>query len=114
MEFENLSSTDVMDWSAVNGTCLQGYVDASYEDLKACFGQHCQGDKHRTDAEWVLKFDNGTVATIYNYKDGKAYLGEDGLAVKDIRDWHVGGRSSYAIDLVNYVLEAFYARTLAA
>ena len=76
-----------------SGTCLQGYVDVSYAKLVEVFGKpHSKGDEYKVDAEWVVKFEDGTLATIYNYKTGKNYLGKkEGQAVKNIRDWHVGG-----------------------
>jgi len=83
-----------------NGTHLQGYIDASYSELCTTFGEPSEGCGYKTDAEWVLKFDDGTIATIYNYKDGKAYLGEDGLPKQDIRDWHIGGFNKKAVELV--------------
>jgi hypothetical protein len=59
-----------------NGTYLQGYLLARFEDLEAVFGESAgAGDK--TTQEWSLKFEDGTVATIY--------------------DWHVGGASPQAL-----------------
>lgn len=96
-------------WEAVNGTCLQGYVYANYTDLVECFGQPEEGDGYKVDAEWVLQFSDGVVATIYNYKDGKNYCGDEGLDVHDITDWHVGGRSARAVANVDAMLERHYA-----
>ena len=91
--------------SQVNGTHLQGYVKVTYAELKRVFGkEHCDGDGYKVDAEWMLEFDNGTVATIYNYKDGKNYCGRSGLAKSKITDWHVGGISKDAVKCVERAL----------
>ena len=92
-------------WDDVNGTSLQGYVNVTYAQLKRVFGQeHSTGDGYKVDAEWMLKFEDGTVATIYNYKAGKNYCGETGKAKTKITDWHVGGRNPRALALVEAVL----------
>ena len=98
--------------SLINGTCLQGYINTSYRDLVECFGEpHCDGDGYKVDAEWMLRFEDGTVATIYNWKDGKNYCGEDGLAVEDITEWHIGGyRGTDAQGRVEECMNAYLAR----
>ena len=84
----------------VTGTSLLGYVNVSYATLVELFGDPFTGDDvdgYKTDAEWHVEIDKGNKDTgfvaIYNYKDGKNYLGADGLNVADITDWHVGGRT---------------------
>lgn len=86
-----------------HSTWLQGYIDISYAELVEAFGPpHHTGDEYKTDAEWELQTPDG-LATLYNYKDGKNYNGEEGLAVEDIRDWHIGG-ADYAV--VDHIFEA--------
>lgn len=87
----------------VNGTHLQGYVDTSYERLVSLFGEPCTG-WGKTDAEWEILFDDGLVATIYNYKDGKNYCGSMGLELDEIRDWHIGGHDKVVVERVKAVL----------
>ncbi len=71
--------------------CLNGELDISYAKLVELLGEPNAGtDGYKTDAEWSIEFD-GVPFSIYNYKDGKNYLGSDGLDVEDIRDWHIGG-----------------------
>jgi len=89
------------------GTSLQGYVDVKYNDLVELFGEPCEGDEYKVDAEWVIEFNDGTIATIYNYKDGPNYGEEYGY--KDIRNkntnWHVGGKNERALAHVIHALE---------
>ena len=101
MNFLTHNETNV----SVNGTCLQGVIGADYSILCELFGEPTEGDNYKTDAEWLVEFADGTVATIYNWKNGKNYCGEDGLDVDDICEWHVGGNSSRAVLLVEQVME---------
>lgn len=99
MKFVKATNKDVC------GTCLQAYLQISYADLVRIFGrQHSKGDGYKTDAEWRFKFADGTIATIYNYKDGRSYLGRKGLAVKNIANWHVGGNDLRAVDALEAVI----------
>lgn len=89
---------------STGGTSLMGYVTMSYADLVEAFGEpNSIGDGYKVDAEWILEIDD-TIVTIYNYKTGKNYNGEDGNDVKDITDWHVGGFTETAVDLVKEAL----------
>lgn len=91
--------------SELNMTSLQGYVNTNYETLVACFGEPvAQYDDYKCDCEWNIKFADGVVVSIYNWKDGKNYCGEEGLDVEDITDWHVGGHRG--TDAVGRVEEA--------
>ena len=78
-----------------NGTSFQAYIETSYGNLVHHLGNpHITAEESKdgkTDAEWGFKFPDGTIATIYNYKDGPNYLGEKGKAVEDIILWHIGG-----------------------
>jgi hypothetical protein len=84
----------------VGGTFLQGYIKASYDQLVKTFGEphDPNGDNYKTDVEWAFEFADGTVATLYNWKNGKNYLGEaEGLELNDIYEWNVGGNSDKAV-----------------
>ena len=85
-------------------TSLQGYVDTTYKKLVDAFGEPTGNDGYKTDAEWDLVFEDGTVASIYNYKDGKNYNGDDGVDVENITDWHIGGYNKLAVERVTELL----------
>ena len=76
-------------------TSLQGYVNATYDELVAAFGEPGPSDGYKSDAEWDGLLD-GVVFTIYNWKNGKNYCGAEGADVHYITHWHVGGRSAQA------------------
>ncbi len=76
----------------INGTHLITCIDVSYKKLKRVFGKPIKNpDGYKVDAQWIIKFEDGTLATVYNYKSGKSYLGKEGEPVTKIRDWHIGG-----------------------
>ena len=87
----------------VNGTSLMNEFSESYSNLVKVFGlPNGKSDGYKVDAEWIIITPEG-VATIYNYKDGKNYLEEQGLEVKDITEWHIGGHSE---EVVKYIIGA--------
>jgi hypothetical protein len=93
-----------------NMTSLQGYINTSYADLVACFGPSDPNsiDDYKSDAGWTITFADGVVATIYNWKDGPNYCGEDGTPVEFITEWHIGGhRGTDAEGRVKEVMDAY-------
>jgi hypothetical protein len=93
-----------------SGTCLQGYINAGYDEITSAFGYPLSVDflDNKVDAEWDIEFEDGTVATIYNWKNGKSYLGAEGLHLCDIKQWNIGGYDKSAVDKV---LNAINAKT---
>lgn len=91
------------------GTSLQGYLDVDFATLKRAFGKPMlyKDNGAKIDAEWVLRFNDEVIVTIYNYKDGKNYCGSKGTATTKIRDWHIGGKSELAVNLVNQALREY-------
>ena len=87
------------DLISVNGTHGLGQIHATYAQLVSTFGEPLKEgfDDYKSDAEWLVQFEDGTVATIYNWKNGKNYCGsEEGIPTQDIDDWHIGGRGEQA------------------
>jgi hypothetical protein len=85
-------------------SCLQGYVKTTYSHLCELFGKPTDGDGCKVDAEWVIKFEDETVATIYNWKDGKNYNGDSGMNVEEITDWHIGGKDKESVARIKEVV----------
>lgn len=71
-------------------TCFQDEVITTYDKLWSLFGRPLPGDGYKVDAEWVIEFSDGVVATVYNWKNGPNYLGP-GPSVRFIDLWHIGG-----------------------
>ena len=84
----------------ISGTSFLGDIGLDYYDIVSRLGRPQDGDGYKVDAEWNIEFDDGTVATLYNWKNGRNYCGEDGLDLHQIDEWHIGGFNSYAIDRV--------------
>lgn len=80
----------------VNMTSLQGYMPARYDQLVAVFGEPDELGGDKTTAEWCLQFEDGTVATIYDWKEYQTPMG--------MYNWHIGGKSKTAVARVQ---EAF-------
>jgi len=76
------------------GTGFKCYLDITYQTLRNKLGKpHYIGSSDgKVEVEWDLKFKDGTVITIYDYKVGKSYLGKGGKPVSAIKEWNVGGR----------------------
>lgn len=91
-----------------NGTHLQGYVNATYEQLVATFGPPNQdGDDYKVAFEWVLETDDGQLITIYPWKNTLLY--GDGLpspeTMKRINtNWHIGGKSPNVVAAIHAAL----------
>jgi len=86
-------------------THKQGNLDADYSLLCKLFGQPFDGDGYKVDAEWMIEFDDGTIATIHNWKDGRNYCGAEGLPTQQIRIWSVGGHDIRALNLIKDMVE---------
>lgn len=88
------------------GTSLQGYVTTDYTTLVQLFGEPYSDCDYKSDAEWIITTAHG-VATIYNYKDGKNYLGEEGLNKEDIKEWQIGGKNTDVVSFIQNLVTAY-------
>jgi hypothetical protein len=94
-----------------NLTCLQGEIHIGFYDLVDMFGEpEDVSSTGKSDVQWAIEID-GVVATIYNWKNGPAYTGDDSIEVERIHDWNIGGHSQSAVSLVlSKVQDYVYAR----
>lgn len=88
---------------SIAGTCLQGYAMTEYYRIVELFGRPKNGDGYKTDVEWVIRFEDGLVATIYNWKNGPAYCGDD-FKVEYINEWNIGGSSEEAVKRITKLI----------
>lgn len=84
-------------WPAVNGSFRVGQVEATYGKLVEVFGEPEPSVDWRTNAEWVLQFDDGEVASIYDYRKYHSEL-------KDIQEWNIGGTSPNVVERIHQLL----------
>ncbi len=80
----------------VNGTSLQGYVRTNFSNIESKLGPALDGSD-KTTAEWYLEFEDGTVATIYDWKEESTPLSD--------YNWHIGGHDPSIVDKVGEALE---------
>lgn len=81
----------------VEGTSLQGYITCSYDTLCEVFGQPYGGDGYKTQAEWLVKTDEGVVFAIYDWKEHQP--------VYDVTEWNIGGKTSEAVSALHTIIE---------
>ena len=89
-----------------SGSHYVGVVKTSFWELVDCFGEPTiESGYDKTTKEWILAFtvkdDDGfediKVATIYDWKEVETPFGD--------YEWHVGGFSYDALELVERVIE---------
>lgn len=80
----------------IQGTSYKGVMRAYYHEIVAVFGEPDHGpngrDLDKVTCEWDLEFEDGTVATIYDWKEPETPFG--------LYEWHIGGKSYDAVDRV--------------
>ena len=89
----------------INGPHLQDYIDTNYDVLVDLFGEPNVSNRYKVDWRWMIKFECGTVATIYNWKNGPNYCGEAGVGCHQVKQWNVGGFEQEAVRLVEQAIE---------
>lgn len=98
------------------GTHRQGYAHFAYTRVVEVFGEpRYMGDNQdgRVVFEWVVTFKDGTVATIYDYKQSQLYGDDPDAPTPDEMktlprfEWHIGGKSQRAVELVTSALNGF-------
>jgi hypothetical protein len=78
-----------------NMTSLKGEFPITYSELVEIFGRPKYGpnaDLDKTTCEWSLEFEDGTVATIYDWKTSRTPMG--------LYEWHIGGFTADAYSRV--------------
>lgn len=104
MKFKTHNETDI---NAV-GTWGRGRIETTYARLVEVFGEPFHDTcGHKVDWEWTIEFtddDETIIATIYNWKNGPNYCGDEGEHCTDITEWNVGGSSGWSLALVREAL----------
>jgi len=82
----------------LDGTSLMGYVTTSYSRLCDVFGDPCRRNGDKIKVEWSLRFEDGTRASVYDWKEDEIPMGN--------YQWHIGGDRRSAVDRVQECLAA--------
>lgn len=104
MKFENISETAS---SEINGSCLQGHITIKYHELVEVFGEPGEGDEYKVQKEWAIQFEDGTIATIYDWKWSEEYNGDGhGTHYTMVPEWNIGGFDNNAVIYVNRAIQS--------
>ena len=82
-------------------THLHGEMVISFQKIVDILGQpNGSHDSYKSSAQWQIVTPFG-MGTIYDYKEGKSYLGRaEGKARKDIVNWHIGAHNKATADCI--------------
>jgi hypothetical protein len=89
----------------IEGTSLQGYLEATRDELVEVFGEPVRTYGDKTTCEWDIEFrvmtEDGddfdyVVATIYDWKMAPT--------INSRYRWHIGGRNYQAVELVEQMM----------
>ena len=110
MLIESIKEYDVMS-EGKSGTSLQGYVNTTFFKLKELFGEPTYNDADPTEKvnmEWVLDvkyYEEGNEDIHdYEYHTVSIYNWKTGYVPFDEYEWHVGGNSWVAEDIVKMII----------
>jgi hypothetical protein len=88
-----------------SGTCLQGYIDCSYQELIDKLGEPEEGDGDKTRADWAIQAtigDEKFVATLYDWKEYRP--------LEEVPTWNIGGFNADAVRLLKALFPDKYVR----
>jgi hypothetical protein len=94
MYYKTHSQDDTID---TNGTFLQGKINLPYSKLEKVLGAPMRFQDDKVRVEWDIVFNDGLVATIYDWK-------EYSRAPHEVTDWHIGGRDYDVVSRVYTIL----------
>ena len=88
--------------SKMNGTHLQGYIETRYDHIVERLGEpeHTSG---KTNVQWLIEFDDGLVASLYDWKLNNLPTGP--------YRWHVGGHNDVVVSRLAAILDVPYMQT---
>ena len=83
-------------------TSLKGSITTTYAKLVKRYGEPCESDGYKSDAEWIIEWEDGV---MLSYNEAARLL-DGGEEVEDITDWNIGGHKEIVVkrirdDLLN-------------
>ena len=77
-----------------------GYFNAPFSYVRAILGEPIyktgyEGHDYKSDVVWqiIIKSNPIEIIRVYNYKNGKNYLGDEGKEVEQITYWKIGSNN---------------------
>jgi hypothetical protein len=95
--------TTQVDSCKVNGTTLCGYVETTYDNIVKHLGEPVRTNGSKTNAEWFIEFEDGPVASIYDWKTN--------VCPKGVYRWHIGGHKMLVVERIATILDSPYIET---
>lgn len=85
-----------------SGTALEGYVTTTRAQIEEVLGtpQENHDSYEKVTTEWSIKFDDGLIATIYDWKR----YGSGAPLDNERYEWHVGGTNENVLPRVSKIL----------
>lgn len=83
-----------------SGTSLTGYIEAPLQKIIDKFEDPQIFRSGKVRYEWVIQFYDGTIATIYDYKDLSPDYNDRELQPEDSYQWHIGSKKDRGFELV--------------
>lgn len=80
----------------ISGTSWKGNLTISYSKLCEVLGEPMLWVHDKSQAEWVIEFEDGMIATIYDWK----YQGR----LENNQFWKIGGFENRVISRINNLL----------
>jgi hypothetical protein len=102
---------------SIDNTCLQGHIRTGYQELVSAFGKQVGPelfDTIKSDAEWHIQFEDGLIATVYNWKNGRNYCGPSAPAAHEITEWNIGGKSEEVVQRIHSLVRGDVTGSAAA
>jgi hypothetical protein len=98
-EEEDVNGFNLVDCKS--GSSLKGYIKTTYSDLVKAFGKpNHEGDGgYKVSFEWAIQFDDGTYATIYDWKLSEEERSD--VIRGRLYEFHIGGFTSDAVEKVH-------------
>lgn len=85
------------EYHRISGSSLVGEIVASFDEIREAFGDPGRPmDPAKTQVGWQLEFEDGTIATIYDWKKP--------FPVTLVQLWNIGGHDEMALDRVEEVV----------
>lgn len=93
MQYKTHNQDDLIN---VTGTWLLTTINLPFHRVAAALGDPIRFKPEEADkirVEWDIQFEDGLVATIYDWKEHKR-------APEEVTDWHIGGRGFEVVQRV--------------
>jgi hypothetical protein len=71
------------------GTHQTGILHTDYHKIVSVFGEPEESNSDKIQVEWILKFEDRTIATVYDYRAIR-------IPEKN-KDWYIGGKNKKSV-----------------